>query len=237
MVSQSIIAIVPAAGGGQRMNMSLPKQYIKIGQATILEHTLHKLLSLPLISRIIVVISPDDHFFTTLAIASNPRISFTHGGSTRAQSVLAGLTLVNDDSWALVHDAARPCVTHADIKKLVDAVIQANCGGILATKVTDTIKQSSHQSNIDFPTIIKTCDREYLWAAATPQMFKAKLLKESMLKAKEDGVSLTDEASAIEYCHGQPLLVECQRDNIKVTRPEDLPLATLYLQEQGYITK
>ncbi|WP_392560224.1 2-C-methyl-D-erythritol 4-phosphate cytidylyltransferase [Orbus mooreae] len=235
-MNNSIVAIVPAAGGGQRMQLSLPKQYIKIGDVTILEHTLQKLLSLPLISQVVVVISPDDTYFSSLSIANHPQITVTYGGKTRAESVFAGLELVSEHSWALVHDAARPCVTHQDIENLIHTVIKNNCGGILATKVTDTIKKAINNLN-GIPTIAETNDRQWLWAAATPQMFNAKLLKDCMIRAKQDHIELTDEASAIEYCNGHPLLIECRRDNIKVTRKEDLPLATLYLQEQGYINK
>lgn len=234
-MTNSIVAIVPAAGGGQRMESTIPKQYIKIGEKTILEYTLQKLLSFPLISQIIVVISSDDRHFCSLPIANHPKIITTFGGNTRADSVFAGLKMVDDSSWALVHDAARPCVSYQDIERLISTVRQNNCGGILATKVTDTIKQSNVALSNGAPSISHTCDRQFLWAAATPQMFNVKQLKECMQKAKQDGIELTDEASAIEYCSGSPLLIECRRDNIKVTRKEDLPLAALYLQEQGYI--
>lgn len=233
-MTSSVIAIVPAAGSGQRMGSALPKQYIKIGQATILEYTLQKLLTLPEISKIIVVISPDDSYFPSLNVAKHPKITTAYGGKTRSDSVFAGLALVNADDWVLVHDAARPCVLHQDIKKLIETVTEYDCGGILATKITDTIKKMVNEAS-EQPKIDLTCDRQFLWAAATPQMFKANLLKECMEKAQQDQIALTDEASAIEYCHGQPLLIECRRDNIKVTHQEDLPLATLYLQEQGYI--
>ncbi|WP_392561792.1 2-C-methyl-D-erythritol 4-phosphate cytidylyltransferase [Orbus sturtevantii] len=235
MNNRNIVAIVPAAGSGQRMQSTLPKQYIKIGQSTILEYTLQKLLSLPLISQIIVVISRDDRYFSTLSVANHPKITLTYGGDTRSDSVFAGLLLADDDSWALVHDAARPCVSHHDIEQLIKTVFAQNQGGILATKVTDTIKKSLDHSQLPLPQIAQTCDRQQLWAAATPQMFKVKLLKECIHKAKLQKIALTDEASAVEFCGGHPLLVECQRDNIKVTQKEDIPLAKLYLYEQGYI--
>lgn len=235
MNNSNIVAIVPAAGSGQRMQAAIPKQYIKIGQSTILEHTLQKLLSLPLISQIIVVISRDDNYFSSLKVATHPKIKLTYGGDTRADSVYAGLLLADEDSWVLVHDAARPCVSHHDIEQLIKTVLANNQGGILATKVTDTIKKSLDQRTQVLPQIAQTCDRRQLWAAATPQMFKVKILKECMQSAKSQQIELTDEASAIEYGGGHPLLIECQRDNIKVTRKEDIPLAKLYLHEQGYI--
>ncbi|MWN04760.1 2-C-methyl-D-erythritol 4-phosphate cytidylyltransferase [Gilliamella sp. Pas-s95] len=225
----NIIAIVPAAGIGSRMNSQVPKQYLKIDSKTILEHTLNKLLTHEQITKVIVVISPEDDIFNTLSIALHDKINVTLGGKTRADSVLAGLQLLNDDQWALVHDAARPCVDHDDITRLITTVINKKQGGLLATRVSDTIKRAYQDNDtvVDYSE-----DRTYLWGAATPQLFNAGELKSCLRQALDDSVAITDEASAIEYCGGHPLLIECRRDNIKITRPEDLALATFYLTKQ-----
>ena len=221
-----IIAIVPAAGVGCRMNSQIPKQYLKVGSKTVLEHTLNKLLTHPQIAQVIVVISSEDNIFNTLSIAQHDKIKVALGGKTRADSVLAGLKLLNDEQWALVHDAARPCVTHCDITRLIETVTTKKQGGILATRVSDTIKRACQNNDtiIDYSE-----DRTYLWGAATPQLFNAGELKSCLQQALNDHVAITDEASAIEYCGGHPLLIECRGDNIKITRPEDLALATFYL--------
>ncbi|OCG70021.1 2-C-methyl-D-erythritol 4-phosphate cytidylyltransferase [Gilliamella sp. Occ3-1] len=224
-----IIAIVPAAGVGCRMNSQIPKQYLKVGSKTVLEHTLNKLLTHPQIAQVIVVISSEDNIFNTLSIAQHDKIKVALGGKTRADSVLAGLKLLNDEQWALVHDAARPCVTHCDITRLIETVTTKKQGGILATRVSDTIKRACQNNDtiIDYSE-----DRTYLWGASTPQLFNAGELKSCLQKALNDHVAITDEASAIEYCGGHPLLIECRGDNIKITRPEDLALATFYLTKQ-----
>lgn len=224
-----IIAIVPAAGVGCRMNSQIPKQYLKVGSKTILEHTLNKLLTHPQITQVIVVISSEDNIFNTLSIAQHDKIKVALGGKTRADSVLAGLKLLNDEQWALVHDAARPCVTHCDITRLIETVTTKKQGGILATRVSDTIKRACQNNDtiIDYSE-----DRTYLWGAATPQLFNAGELKSCLQQALNDHVAITDEASAIEYCGGHPLLIECRGDNIKITHPEDLALATFYLTKQ-----
>ncbi|PXZ06244.1 2-C-methyl-D-erythritol 4-phosphate cytidylyltransferase [Gilliamella apicola] len=222
-----MVAIVPAAGIGCRMESQLPKQYLKIGAMTILEHTLQKLLTHSKISEVVVVINKEDKLFSTLDVAS--KVKVTYGGKTRADSVLAGLNLVSENKWALVHDAARPCVTHQDITKLINRVLQEDKGGILAMPLSDTIKQADTNN----PDIINhSIDRTYLWGAATPQLFKAGELKACLNRALNNHIAITDEASAIEYCGGHPLLVECRRDNIKITCPEDLNLATYYLTNQ-----
>ncbi|WP_294826388.1 2-C-methyl-D-erythritol 4-phosphate cytidylyltransferase [uncultured Gilliamella sp.] len=227
--SSNIIAIVPAAGIGSRMKSQTPKQYLKIGSMTILEHTLHKLLSHPRISQIIVAIHAQDHFFATLPIATHPAINVVHGGLTRADSVLAGLNILNDEQWALVHDAARPCVDHNDISRLINTVFETQQGAILATRISDTVKRA-YQTNDNV--IESSEDRTYLWGAATPQLFKVGELKSCLKQALNNHISITDEASAIEYAGGHPRLVECRRDNIKITHPEDLALATFYLTNQ-----
>ncbi|WP_392565875.1 2-C-methyl-D-erythritol 4-phosphate cytidylyltransferase [Utexia brackfieldae] len=229
----SIVAVVPAAGFGTRMNSAQPKQYLKIGHKTIIEHTLDKLLTCEAISRVIVAVSAKDPIFASLTVAQDSRVQQVIGGDNRADSVLAGLNYVADDEWALVHDAARPCITHEDIHKLIDQVFAVGRGGILAMPIFDTVKLASaaHQQVID-----KTLDRNYLWAAATPQLFTASELKASLTKALTEHANITDEASAIEYCGGHPLLVLGRRDNLKVTRPEDLALATFYLAQQQIIT-
>lgn len=225
--NSDIVAIVPAAGIGCRMESQLPKQYLKIGAMTILEHTLQKLLTHSKISEVVVVINKEDKLFSTLDVAS--KVKVTYGGKTRADSVLAGLNLVAENKWALVHDAARPCVTHQDITKLINRVLQEDKGGILAMPLSDTIKQAD-TNNPD--TINHSVDRTYLWGAATPQLFNAGELKACLNRALNNHVAITDEASAIEYCGGHPLLIECRRDNIKITCPEDLNLARYYLTNQ-----
>jgi 2-C-methyl-D-erythritol 4-phosphate cytidylyltransferase len=224
-----IVAVVPAAGAGTRMQSLLPKQYLKIDQHTIIEYTIHKLISCDEISRVVVAISPNDDVFETLPLAQHPKIMRVYGGNTRAESVLAGLAMVHDDEWALVHDAARPCVSHEDIQRLISTVVPQNQGGILAIPMVDTIKLASDQHN---NTVDKTLDRSQLWAAMTPQLFLSKTLKAALTKALQNGATITDEASAIEYCGQHPILVLGRRDNIKITYPEDLALARFYLNQQ-----
>ncbi len=227
----NIVALVPAAGIGARMNSPIAKQYIKIGALTILEYTLNNLLAFPLIEKIVVVLHPNDNQFHLLPISQHAKIQITYGGENRADSVLAGLMLLENDDWVLVHDAARPCVNHADISNLIKQTLRERKGGILATRVTDTIKKTSCY---DMNYIEQTCDRRLLWAAATPQMFNVKQLRENLAFALKQGLTITDEASAMELAGIQPRLVECRRDNIKITRMEDLALAKFFLQEQGF---
>ncbi|WP_230514059.1 2-C-methyl-D-erythritol 4-phosphate cytidylyltransferase [Limnobaculum parvum] len=212
------------------MQADCPKQYLTIGQQTIIEYAIYTLLSHTAVRQVIVALNPKDNTFAQLAVARDPRVSVVVGGAERSDSVLAGLTRAKtlQADWVLVHDAARPCLNYGDLDKLIQSVLHVKQGGILAMPVRDTMKRAV----IDKAAIANTVDRNGLWHALTPQMFPLELLFECMVRAQQEGAVLTDEASALEYCGFHPLLVPGRSDNIKVTRPEDLALATFYLTHQ-----
>lgn len=224
--SRPIIAIVPAAGIGSRMQADRPKQYLVLHGKTILEHTLNALLSYPAIQHIIVPVAKDDPYLSELTFIHHPKISVVEGGSERACSVLNGLRRIKEkDVWVMVHDAARPCLSHVDLDNLLK--IQDDNGAILAIPATDTIKRADVHKQI-----LGTEDRSCLWLAQTPQFFKADLLRAALEQALRKGLSVTDEASAMELAGYRPHLVPGRSDNLKVTRPEDLALAEFYLAKQ-----
>ncbi|MBB6055330.1 MAG: 2-C-methyl-D-erythritol 4-phosphate cytidylyltransferase [Gammaproteobacteria bacterium] len=223
---QTFTAVVPAAGRGSRMQANMPKQYLPLGDKTIIEHTLTRLLAHPQIEKIVVVIAADDHHFSSLPLASHPKIEVTIGGPERAISVLNGLSCVETD-WVLVHDAARPCITLADLDTLVSAIDQGEDGAILAIPVKDTMKRADISNRIEL-----TVERGHLWHALTPQMFPTQQLADAIDAGLAQSIVLTDEASAMELAGFKPLLITGRADNIKVTQPEDLALAAFILQQQ-----
>lgn len=223
--SRDVIAIVPAAGIGSRMQAECPKQYLTIGNKTILEHAVAALLRHPRVGRVIIVVAPDDRWFNALPLATDPRIVNVLGGSLRAESVLAGLHAASGAGWVLVHDAARPCLHPDDLSRLLTISQHSRIGGILASRVRDTMKRAAPGDTH----IAHTVPREDLWHALTPQFFPLALLRDCLSRALSDGATITDEASALEYCGYRPLLVNARADNIKVTCPEDLALAEFYL--------
>lgn len=223
-LSRQIVAIVPAAGIGSRMQQDKPKQYLTLHGKTILEHTLGVLLEYAPICRVILAVAENDPYIKQFPFIDHPKIQLVKGGATRAESVLNGLKNMPQESglWALVHDAARPCLTPGDLDKMLQ--IQDDNGAILAIPATDTIKRADvHQQ------IRQTEDRSLLWLAQTPQFFRADLLRAALENAFKQGFVVTDEASAMELAGFRPHLVEGRSDNIKVTRPEDLALAEFYL--------
>ena len=224
-------AVVPAAGGGARMRADRPKQYLRLLGHSILERSLERLGSHPRVRGVLVGISTDDVYWPTLS-GPFPRLLGTYpGGAERAETVLNGLTALADyaaaDDWVLVHDAARPCLRHADIDTLLVAIAGHPDGGLLALPVNDTVKRADHNG-----CSVETVPRASLWRALTPQAFRYAALKSALEQALAAGVEITDEASAMELAGARPRLVRGHADNIKITVPEDLALAEIYLRAQ-----
>ncbi|MGF7453583.1 2-C-methyl-D-erythritol 4-phosphate cytidylyltransferase [Pasteurella bettyae] len=227
--SRSIIAVVPAAGVGSRMQADKPKQYLQLLGKTLLEHTLDVLLSYQPIQQVIIAVAENDPYLPQLAITEHPKIKVVKGGANRADSVFNSLQVITDKrAWVIVHDAARPCLTHEDLDKLLQ--ITDEQGAILAIPAVDTIKRATSQLQIQ-----KTEDRSQLWLAQTPQFFRVDLLSQALQYASEQGLVVTDEASAMEFSGFRPHLVAGRSDNLKVTRPEDLALAEFYLSRRSNV--
>lgn len=223
--SPDIVAVIPAAGTGSRMQTEYPKQYLTIGNKTILEHAVAGLIGHPRIAKIVIALHSHDRWFYRLPLAQYPQVETVQGGDERARSVMAGLCHAGDAHWVLVHDAARPCLHEQCLSRLLALTEASRVGGILGAPVRDTMKRGEPGK----PLIAHTVDRTDLWHAQTPQLFPRELLHACLSRALEEGATITDEASALEYCGYHPELVPGRADNIKVTRPEDLTLAAFYL--------
>ncbi|TYK65914.1 2-C-methyl-D-erythritol 4-phosphate cytidylyltransferase [Colwellia echini] len=232
-INQHFIAIVPAAGVGKRMQANCPKQYLHINKQTILYHTVTKLLSHPLITKVIIALGENDQYFSTSGLANHKDIIRVNGGAERVDSVLSGLKVVDShiNPWVLVHDAARPCVSLEDIDKLISQCLDTNCGGILASPVRDTMKRGTFLQD-GLSRIDNTVEREQLWHALTPQLYKTDELTFAIEQALSKALKITDEASAIEFAKLPSLLVLGSSENIKITNPDDLALAEFYLNKQ-----
>jgi 2-C-methyl-D-erythritol 4-phosphate cytidylyltransferase len=190
-------------------------------------HTLRAFAAMPGLGQGVIVVAPHDLEMGDL-LKQYPQDRFVispTGGATRAQSVLAGLRVlqqhgVKDDEWVMVHDAARCLLTPALIEKLWLACQNDEVGGLLALPVPDTLKIA------DKDRVASTLSRSDKWLAQTPQMFRHAALTQALLHA---GDQVTDEASAIEAMGLQPRLVNAAAFNFKVTYPEDMPLAEAVL--------
>lgn len=224
-------AVVPAAGVGKRVAAGRPKQYLPLAGKMVIEHSLERVLSHPAIEGVVVAVGPDDRYWTDVRIDSPKRIVCASGGRERCDSVLNALRIlaeqIGPEDWAVVHDAARPCLASEDLDLLIASLADDPVGGILATPVRDTMKRDDRAGRI-----AHTEDRAGLWHALTPQMFRLGALTAALEQAEADGYVVTDEASAMEHVGLNPRLVEGRADNLKITRPEDLALAEFYLSRE-----
>ena len=239
MQKKQFWAIIPAAGVGKRMLADKPKQYLKLQNKTVIERTLDKLLTMQEIVGVVLSISDTDEYWPELNYQSKKPLLVANGGRERSDSVLNALTLLNqqipetENTWVLVHDAARPCVRCEDIQNLISQASLKDDGGLLALPVRDTMKRSVHTKHDQPDNVNETVDRDGLWHALTPQMFKLDLLLKALSDAQINKSSITDDASAMELMGYQPMLVEAHEDNIKITRAFDLQLAEIFIQNQS----
>lgn len=222
-------ALIPAAGSGSRMGEELPKQYLELAGAPMLQHAVRALCTHPQIDQVFVVLAAEDADFTRYDWApfDTKLRRFYCGGPTRAASVLNGLRamapVLQPQDWVLVHDAARPCLAQVHLDALIAALGDDEVGGLLAVPVADTLKRADHAARV-----IGTAPRENLWQAQTPQMFRHGLLLRALEALGTD--TPTDEARAIEHLGLKPKLVACDVTNLKVTFPGDLKLAEVILK-------
>ena len=220
-------AIVPAAGSGARFGAEVPKQYLELAGQPLIYHALAALCRCPRIERVWVILSPGDGWWQAYDWSSlGLKLDAVFcGGASRGETVVNGLAAiadaVADDDWVLVHDAARPCLAQQMLADLFDQLADDPAGGILAVPVADTLKRADGEQRI-----VATESRDGLWQAQTPQMFRYRLLRESLAGK----LALTDEAGAIEAAGFKPRLVRADASNLKVTFPADLRLAELILQ-------
>ena len=222
-------ALIPAAGSGSRMGAELPKQYLPLLGKPMIHHTLSIFCVHPAISRVFVILSPDDTGWQQYDFSAlGDKVEVLHcGGATRAETVLNGLNAIADqtraDDWILVHDAARPCLTQSMLDSLLAELADDDTGGLLAVPVADTLKREGKNGRVDH-----TEPRAGLWRAQTPQMFRYGLLRAALRASGTDAP--TDEAQAVEFLGRAPRLVMGDGHNLKVTYPEDLVIAELLLK-------
>jgi 2-C-methyl-D-erythritol 4-phosphate cytidylyltransferase len=209
-------AVVVAGGSGTRLGGPVRKQYLEIGGVPVLLRAVRPFLEHPRIASVVVVLPPDDVADPPRFLAGLP-IAIVAGGAERGDSVFAGLTAVSDDvDRVLIHDAARPFVS-ADV---IDRVLDADGGVIAAVPVTDTIQRVDADG-----VIVDTPDRSTLWQAQTPQGFPRAALLDAYLRARADGLAATDDAAVFARYAGPVRVVMGAHRNLKVTRPDDLPVA------------
>ncbi|MBV9698440.1 MAG: 2-C-methyl-D-erythritol 4-phosphate cytidylyltransferase [Gammaproteobacteria bacterium] len=225
--------VMPAAGRARRFGSdTLPKQYAALRGRTVLEWALAPFLADPRCRGIVVAVAPTDERFARLQLPS--RVRAVPGGAERSHSVRAALEALRAQAdaqdWVLVHDGARPCLSGAELERLLGACAPHAVGGLLALPLADTLKVSA--TDAQGTQVVRTEARGGLWRALTPQMFRFAALCAALDAAHARGRSPGDESEAIEWSGGRPLLVEGAASNLKITLAGDLALAAALLAQR-----
>jgi 2-C-methyl-D-erythritol 4-phosphate cytidylyltransferase len=223
--------VMPAAGVGRRFGSATPKQYAPLQGRTVIEWALAPFLADPGCAGVSISLAADDPYWGEISgrlAGAAVEIIIAPGGIERSHSVRKGLEVLAGraaaEDWVLVHDAARPCLSSADLRQLLERLSTHRVGGILATPAADTLKRAGADSSIE-----QTVDRAGLWRALTPQMFRYQLLCDALDRALASGRLPTDEAQALEWMGEHPVLVQGSAANIKITSADDLVLAAALL--------
>lgn len=218
--------IIPAAGSGSRMGAELPKQYLNLYGMPLIQHVIKVFELATKINSIHILLSQVDAHWRSTDLSNKAQVHYC-GGESRAQTVLNGLHVIKDqvsaDDWILVHDAARPGLSHQLLNQLLTAIENDAVGGLLALPLADTLKRADDQQRVS-----STLPRNDLWQAQTPQMFRYATL----VKALTDFEGTpTDEAEAIEALGLKPKLVTGELRNLKVTYQQDLEVLSALLNK------
>ena len=223
--------VMPAAGASRRFGGEGVKQHAALAGRTVLECSLQLFVEDERCAGVALALAPAASADKALRARLAPKVVTMAGGTRRCDSVWAALSALAGraaaQEWVLVHDAARPCLSAADLERLLQAGTNHAVGALLAAPVTDTLKRADEKLNCEC-----TVNRESLWRALTPQMFRYGPLCAALRAAIDAGREPTDEAQAMEWQGGQALLVAAQDSNIKITDRQDLAVAAALLGER-----
>jgi 2-C-methyl-D-erythritol 4-phosphate cytidylyltransferase len=214
------VALIVAAGSGERLGADRPKALVELAGRTLLDWSIDVLTQAKGVERIVVALPA--------GVDAPAGVTGVQGGASRSESVRLALGACGECELVLVHDAARPLLS----AELADAVIDAlNAdssadAAIAAAPVTDTIKRADERH-----TVTETLRRSELWSIQTPQVFRRQALSEALEVSDAVLAEATDDASLIERAGGRVIVVPSGPENLKVTTPVDLRLAELLLAD------
>ena len=228
-MKNKVIAIVPAAGIGRRYGEGTNKPFVRLGNKPLIIWVLETLQSLPEVKEIIPVVKEADialcsRFFQEYSITKVSRIA--PGGRERQDSVFHGLSLIRDKTTVvLVHDGVRPFIEPRVIHNALQQL--TGCDGVVVgVPLKDTVKEVSDGI------VMNTPKRDTLWAAQTPQIFHFQALYDAYERAMADSFYTTDDSALVERNGGNIRFVLGSYTNIKVTTPEDLLIAEVFLKRR-----
>lgn len=222
----SNVAVIVAAGSGTRMKSNKSKLLLEIGKKTVIERTVEIFSKISDIDEIIVVIREKD-FDMFEDVLADYDISYCFGGETRQQSVANAVETIDECDLIIIHDGARPLVTEAEIENTIRKAQEAGAAAVGVTP-KDTVKVVDEELKI-----VGTPDRSNLVSIRTPQIFKFDLYKNALDLAKKQGKDFTDDCRLVENLGQKVYAVLGEYTNIKITTPEDIPMAESILNMRG----
>jgi 2-C-methyl-D-erythritol 4-phosphate cytidylyltransferase len=220
------VALIVAAGSGERLGAGVPKALVELAGHTLLEWSVAALARVAEIEQIVVALPP--------GVPAPAGVTGVEGGASRSQSVRRALEAAGPGDPVLVHDAARPLVT-AELATSVIAALRADAGAdaaIAAAPVTDTVKRVQ-----DGRTVAETLERRELWAVQTPQVFRRDALTRALDADEQELARATDDAWLIERRGGRVIVVPASDENVKVTTPLHLRVAEMLLRRRGEVAR
>jgi len=217
--------VIAAAGSGRRFGGDVPKQYLPLAGRPVICWSIKALQQAPL-RALVVALDADDRHWPSLAIDVESRIETCVGGASRQRSVLQALLALEGraeaDDWVLVHDAARPCLRTDDLGKLLGIARRSEArGAILGWPADNALKRVSETM-----AVLGDVERRDCWNAATPQMFRHGVLLGALRQAEAAAITHADDAAAVLAAGNEVRIVDCAKDNVKITQADDLELAS-----------
>jgi 2-C-methyl-D-erythritol 4-phosphate cytidylyltransferase len=229
-----VVAIIPAAGMGERMGGSQLKQFLPLHGQPILAHTIKPLEKSRQVDAIILMVPPGDEKVCRKEVADRfgfKKVSaIVAGGKERQDSVRIGLNILDSRvDFVMIHDGVRPFITPQMIAGSIDGA-EGHGASVVAVAAKDTIKEASRHKMVR-----RTLDRKNLWMVQTPQTFRYEIIKEAHEKALKDDFHSTDDSALVERLGYEVVIVRGSYDNIKITTREDLRIAEAILASKGNV--
>lgn len=224
-------AIIVASGNSTRMGEGVSKQMIMLDNIPVVARTIMAFDACECIDEIVVVAKQEEFYlykeFQKL-YGFKKFVRLVSGGATRQESVRNGFSAINKNSkFVAIHDGARCLITPSQIEEVCATAYKVG-GATAATRAIDSIKVSNGKNKL----ITSSANRNHIWLAQTPQVFRVETYELALKKADAEKLEVTDDNSLVENLGASIKLVECGRNNIKITTKEDLPIALAILKSR-----
>lgn len=218
-LKDNIAVIIPAAGRSSRFDGSIPKQYLRIGDETVLEKSVNLFLEISSIKKLYLAIDPNEPLIKSQSFYNDPKVKIVEGGNTRSESVFNALSAIDKDiDIVAIHDAARPWLSKKHFEDLLSKLVyEKSIQGVYPViSITDSLRMKRSKDLIPV-------EREDFLCVQTPQIFYKQSLKKALDELRQENLHLSDETQAMEKAGFNVLAIPGERSNLKITFADDIP--------------